>query len=274
MLTAHRRAAPTRSPGPPRESRDSPCRRQAISRRAELAARACWRHVRWRAGGGGSGESAPTGTPVDREAPPDSATRTPIHPPGARRRTAASSQAVPSRMRVSRRCVVAPGARASADIQEREPAVSCADLTAGARRTARLARPSHEAPAAGTLHAIGHRRGRRLERVPPGCPPTLQSVVAGMRHSRRSGAKASEFDIGRSPIRSATQSRRACAGCEANRLAGRQRSQPGSRCQLLGVRTSAMSSAASSSRGRGVIGRSRVAPARRRRLAIVLRCRR
>ena len=63
-----------------------------------------------------------------QKAPADSATRTRSIPPSARRRTAASSQAVPSTMRVTRRCVVAPAARASADIQEREAAVSCTDL--------------------------------------------------------------------------------------------------------------------------------------------------
>ena len=187
-------------------------------------------------------------------------------------------------MRVSRRCVVAPGARASADIQERELAVSCADLTAGALQL-ELGRPSHEAPAAGTLHAIGHRRGRRLERVPPGCRdlPALQSVMPPSSSRTRQawsspavwhGRSGEPLDLrqpgGLHPSRRAHRSlparRRSascrrqrqqrgqrrglrhrpfadpvrdtvppsCAGCEANRLAGRRRSQPGSPCQLLG----------------------------------------
>ena len=68
-----------------------------------------------------------------QKAPADSAIRTPIHPAkrSSEDRCIVSGSSIDDEG-TPRRCVGAPAARASADIQEREPAVSCTDLTAGA----------------------------------------------------------------------------------------------------------------------------------------------
>ena len=81
MLTAHPAGRRTRSPGPPRDSRDTHVEGKAISRRAELRSAPP-------AGDTSAGAPAVAGLANQRrrerrliqKAPADSATRTPIHP--------------------------------------------------------------------------------------------------------------------------------------------------------------------------------------------------